>query len=342
MNPFLKKIMVFGVLWFTLFYAACWMLPIHYFNREYPMWKSKMEVTQHPENYNNFILGDSRAIAGFDTKSLGANYYNLALGGGTPIEGYYQLKRLLENGAKVDTLLVSYSPIHLEQSEMFWDRQVKYGFYNPEEIKKLVLTDNKELETFWAYDAKSKSKSSLESEVIGGIMSYYKSPYHLRTEIGKSMFLRGYSNQRVYRDIRHNRGTYDFGTAEKSEDLNVEALRTQFKPRKIIIDHLEKLFDLATLHKIKVFYVSLPMNQASAGALHQDYTQGVRFLEHRLKEDYHTIDFVYPAIHSYDNHYFGDASHLNQRGRKKFTLDFIATLNKSTAQKVQFSDLRPE
>ena len=306
------------------------------------MWQSKMEVIDNPKDYTNFILGDSRAVAGFETEKLGSSYYNLALGGGTPMEGYYMLKRLIASKKPIDTVIVSYGPLHLEQSEMFWDRQVKYGFYNPDEINALVLTENKTNEAFWDYSVETSSTEEIEQKLWSAWLSYYKSPYHLRAEIGKSMFLRGYSNNKVYQDIKKSRGTYDFGLADYSDELSVEAQRETFKPSTLLVNHLEKIFELAQENNIEVLYTSLPMNHTSITQMQPKYAKQVSALEFRLKEEHPEVQFVYPSLHEYANQFFGDGSHLNKKGRTKFTLDFISGMQKAKENNLKYSDLTIE
>ncbi|MEN1786264.1 MAG: hypothetical protein AAGF77_14170 [Bacteroidota bacterium] len=316
------KVFLFTGIWFVVVYAICLLLPFHYFNAEYPMWKSKMEMLSQKGSHKNYIIGDSRAISGIDPKMLGSDYYNLALGGGTPMEGYYMLKRMLQNGLAIDTIIVSYAPIHLEQSEMFWDRQVKYGFYTPAEVKEIFNVINEDNEVFWHYEGAETFKSSEKEKYLRrAYLTYAKFPTELRTELSKSLLLRGYTNYKVYGDIKQRKGSFDFGKAQGSHDLNVEALRQNFRPKKVINKSLQLLFTLAKEHHIKVIFSSMPMNKSSFVALHQDYKEGVLEWEAALKNNHPEVEFLYDALGYYEDRLFGDGSHLNALGRQQFTLD---------------------
>ncbi|MGW9685143.1 hypothetical protein [Flagellimonas sp. 2504JD1-5] len=331
----IKQVLAFAVIWFVLVYLICLFLPFHYFNTEYPMWKSKMEVMESENTFSNFIIGDSRVIAGIDPDDLGSKYYNLALGGGTPMEGYYSLKRMLNADKKIDTIIISYGPLHFEQSEMFWDRQVKYNFYNLDEIDHIFNDLNTENETFWEYEGETNFKESEKSSLIRrAYKTYFKFPTELRTELSKSFLLRGYINYTVYNEIRNRRGCFDFGRAAHSNDLNVEAQRTKFRPKKVLVSSLEMLFELAHKNNITIMYTSLPMNRTSYSALDVEYRKGVEQMDDYLKQTHPYVKYVNPVLMPYDDTYFGDASHLNKKGRKKFTFE----LKQLVTQKLFHSD----
>ncbi|SFU46553.1 hypothetical protein SAMN05216480_104132 [Pustulibacterium marinum] len=319
---FLKQISIFAIIWGAIIYVVCLLLPYHYFNGEYPMWKHKMEIIAQKNSFNNLIIGDSRAIAGIDPHILGDSYYNLALGGGTPMEGFYQLKKSLQEGKKIDTLLISYAPIHFEQSEMFWDRQVKYNFYNLNEVEEIFTKLNTKNEIFWEYDGSRYYKESSESDYLWkAFFTHYKSPMTLRAELSKSLLLRGYSNYKIYDEIKARKGSYDFGKKEFSHELNVEAKRTSFSPKNIILSSLKETFKLAKENHITVIYVSLPMNKSSYLALKDKYRTGVLAMYGTLQTEYPEVIFKDNGLLYYEDKFFGDNSHLNKNGRERFSLE---------------------
>lgn len=325
----IKKVSIFSAVWFVIIYALITFLPFHYFNREYPIWKSKMDVlSQQDSGYSNFIIGDSRAIAGIDPKVLGSNYYNLALGGSTPMEGYHTLKKLIENKQKIDTVVVSYTPSHFEQSEMFWERQVKYRFYDLAEINTIFDDLNSENEIFWQYEGESNFSDEEKPGLLKkAYLNYFRFPTQLRAEFSRSLFLRGYTNYQVFNDIKQRKGSYDFGMAKASYDLNVEAQRENFHPKKIMVKSLRMLFELAESHNVEVVYTSIPMNETSYQAMNNEYRLGIEEFEKNLRADFPKINFVTSRIMAYRAHFFGDASHLNSDGRLKFSNDLKTQLS---------------
>lgn len=319
---FLKQIIIFGIIWSVAIYMVCILFPFHYFNSEYPMWINKMEEIENKSGYTNYILGDSRAIAGIDPIILGDKYYNLALGGGTPMESYFQLRKSIASGKKIDTLLISFAPIHFEQSEMFWDRQVKYDFYSLNEIDEIFKLLNTEKEIFWEYDGNTNYDAEDEPKFLRqAFFAHYKSPLTLQAELSKSLLLRGYSNYKIYDEIAKRKGSYDFGRDNYSHDLNVEAKRENFKPKKVILESLKNTFKLAKEHNITVIYATLPMNRTSYDALKPSYKQGILNMYAQLQKEYPEVIFKDNGLIYYQDDFFGDSSHLNAHGRARFTLE---------------------
>ena len=68
------------------------------------MWYHIKEVVNstYNENIELIVIGDSRAKAAFIPSELPEiNSFNLSLGGATPVEGYYILKKYLKGHIKI-------------------------------------------------------------------------------------------------------------------------------------------------------------------------------------------------------------------------------------------------
>lgn len=65
----------------------------------------------------SIILGDSRSECCLEAEKHG--FVNLSIGGSTPVEGYYVLSRILDRGAILDRLVISYSPYHVSSQDTF-------------------------------------------------------------------------------------------------------------------------------------------------------------------------------------------------------------------------------
>ena len=87
MKNFTYKTALVSLLFITIMTLFITYGKMIYNSPEYPMWKSKMDYISTNTNNHNIIIGDSRALVSFSPKQLDDNYYNLAVGGGTPIEG---------------------------------------------------------------------------------------------------------------------------------------------------------------------------------------------------------------------------------------------------------------
>jgi hypothetical protein len=271
-----------------------------YMNNEYPMW---MDVHRKINNDNDSIfnliyIGDSRAKVGFKPNKFDTNTVkslNLALGGATPIEGYYTLKNYLSNN-KLQYLIISYAPFHLSQQDSYWNRTVKFNF--------LLDSDYKEIHD---------SALVLNDATTLGDEEYlnykiYTGKYLIEFCKGL-LFQRWNTNKHTFNYLQVSKGHYYFGRNSKATGLNKEAAtKTSFKPSELINFYLDKTLELANKNNIKVFWYSMPFNESSFDAVtdvfKKEYNQYIKNLSARHKLT------VLNTLFYLDNTQFSDPSHL--------------------------------
>ncbi len=83
-------ITLMGCAWLWALKGRMWFL-----DAEYGMWSANQEMTRTCSHGDIVILGDSRAKAGLVPSVMGSKVANFALGGGTAIEAYYLVERML-------------------------------------------------------------------------------------------------------------------------------------------------------------------------------------------------------------------------------------------------------
>ena len=326
LNAIYFKLGLIVIITIVIIYAIVSFFPFHYFNHEYPMWVSKTEIIESRHPYGNIIIGDSRAIAAFVPEILGPSYYNLALGGGTPIEGYYILKRTLNNQNKIDTLIISFSPFHFEKADSFWDRSLKFGFLKFENINEIFLELNESNRMFWNFKYSTMNYIDFNTYFLQAYLNRIKFPTSVRSELANSTLMRGETNKQVYQDITKQRGYYPFGKGEVSHRLNSEAQRKTFTPKIIMIISLHKIFKLAEENGVKVIYQATPMNKSSYNNLKPNYVNDYHTLIKSFIDEYDWVEFR-ADIFYYEDTFFGDPSHLNSRGAIKFSEEIKHRLN---------------
>lgn len=86
------------------------------------------------------IVGDSRTKAGMDPALLWEGSYNIALGGTTPIEGYYALKEYIETHADdlPQTVVIAYAPMHYMDVDTLWTRCIYFHTLRSADFSDLV------------------------------------------------------------------------------------------------------------------------------------------------------------------------------------------------------------
>lgn len=142
-KSFLKISLMTPLFLFPIFSYFVFNHKMVYMNPEYPMWLHIKDVI-HSKNHNVYdliIVGDSRAKAGFIPNLCGAKKcFNFSVGGGTPIEGYYILKKFLSNNPAPKNLVISFAPSHLDSQDCYWERTVKFDFLDKNEYQEIENT----------------------------------------------------------------------------------------------------------------------------------------------------------------------------------------------------------
>ena len=133
------------------------------------------------------------------------------------------------------------------------------------------------------------------------------------------------ANRQAYEDILQSRGHGLFGTEEGSSELNYEANYTELDTGRdygILKLYMERLLSLCRDNEIRTILVQPPMNEASYESLNDDYVSQFSGLIESFKELYPEAE-ISSEIPCYDNGFFGDASHLNEKGAIKYTKEFM-------------------
>jgi hypothetical protein len=304
--------------------------PLIYNVNEYPMWKSKMDYISYIHKSENIIIGDSRAEAAFVPDILEDNFYNLSVGGGSPIDGYFILKKYLEKN-KINILIISFSPKHLETVGTFFGRTLKYNLLSIKDIiqvfsKSLELNENLDAtdeDYYLGKDFSYKNKLDYYKAYYKAILIRCKFFYFYIPEIQNCLFESRYKNNiEVYNNISKRNGNYDFGTQLQAIGENEEAKKkVGFRYSKMTDYYLNEMLVLTKQNNIKVYFVIAPFNENSYNKiynLNKDYLKEYSDYINSLKLKYNNVVWN-SDIYCYGNDFFGDPSHLNSKGQRKFS-----------------------
>ncbi|MBR5361259.1 MAG: hypothetical protein IK123_10255, partial [Lachnospiraceae bacterium] len=91
---------------------------------------------------------------------------------------------------------------------------------------------------------------------------------------------------------------------------------------RLITAYFGRLLKLCSDNGIQTVVLQAPMNRASYDMLHEDYVDEYTSYMKAFAQDYKDISFE-TEIPCYDNRYFGDSSHLNDRGARYYTGELI-------------------
>ena len=297
---------------FVLLPLYCRFLPMYYLDDEYAMYRQQKDYVTgqlNTEDARILILGDSRTKAGFQPGLLWEDTYNIALGGGTPIEGYYSLKEYLQHHKAPEAVVMAYAPMHYMDVDTLWTRSVYFHTLSEADFRDLTAR---------ALAFEDTENILIENYKTEYLMYKYYMPNKYATALKKSAFVGRYEKTKQKYDTMVELAGYStYGTAEQSGDINGEAKVSDFAASDILTWYLEETFLLCEEHGIQVVLEQTPMNETSYGILTPEFKQHYRSYMQALVQKYPDVE-IYPDFYCYPNDCFGDADHLNSHGVKVF------------------------
>ncbi|HOO27692.1 MAG TPA: hypothetical protein PLU43_04450, partial [Lachnospiraceae bacterium] len=139
---------------------------------------------------------------------------------------------------------------------------------------------------------------------------------YLPALINSRLFGRNLENRAAFRLLSDEHGHGLFGDANGCSDLCYEVNYTGMEETgdaALISLYLNKLLTLCSANNIPVILEQPPMNEASWTNLKESFVNDYTLYMEELQSDYPEIQ-INSQIPCYDDQYFGDSSHLNQKG----------------------------
>lgn len=297
---------------FVLLPLYCAHFQPYYMDDEYAMYKAQRDYIDGKleASYNKLlIMGDSRAKAALMPKKLSKKCYNLALGGTSPIEGYYTLVDYLENHDKPETILISYAPVHYMKVDVFWKRSIYFHYLKHDQIMDVFKT--------------AKTMKNTEDVLTEQYLTdYYAYAYYMPNKYGGALKNAGFvfrkkANDANYEQVVKDKGHHFFGLAEESGGVDCEAKVSDFLRNDIITYYLEKTLALCKEQGIQVIIEATPVNETSYSIFTESFKAHFREYMNELASA-HPEAQIYTDFYIYPNTLFGDADHLNPRGSDEF------------------------
>jgi len=290
------------------------LVPYGYMDSEYPAWRYTKDATNN-SSFNTVILGDSRAMADLIPEELNDDACNLAVGGATSIEMYYTLKNYIKNNPVPENAIIMFASFHYTIIDNFWTRTVYFNY--------LSVSDMSDL---YSYAKVTGSETLLKKGYKNDLLSYrlrFVDKY-LPALINSKFASRYAENRSIYNKVSTNYGYGEFGTADGCSDLNYETSYEKMHTTSdaVLLDvYMNRLLELCQDNNIKTTVAIPPMNKSSYEALHESYVEDFTSYLDELSYKYPSIN-IKKEIPCYDDSYFGDSSHLNNKGAVKFSTEF--------------------
>jgi hypothetical protein len=295
--------------------------PINVFHPEYAVWAGQIEFAGRPGEVEPeiLVLGDSRAHAAVLPAELGAPARSLAAAGATPIEAHSLFTRYLAHHAPPRLLVVSFTPIHLEYDELFWERTARW---------KLIPTSDA-LTVFRRAEALADpilGRPDAAKLSLRWLRLRANLPVDYAAELRASKLgMRRGRNLGVLAELEQASGQRFYGGADAASEPNNEVGRIRFQPSPLLDFHLREILDVAAEHGTLAVFAAMPMNQSSLDRIDPRYAAGWDRHLARLAAGHPEVVWRSKLWSLPDDH-FGDGSHVNLRGARAATRRLAADL----------------
>ncbi len=310
----LKKAIILIIPIYLLWFSYIEFMPDYYNKATNTRWNfinKSLEKKYLIPKSDIIFLGESRVNAGIDFTKI-TNSYSFASGGASPTEMYYILKKYSENYQCPKTVYLSISPRFLSETFAFYPYAVRNNLFSYSDFKEITSILQKNDTTIGTYPFLKFFLYKLN------YLEYYQSDVAYNNVFG------GYSKNKILikRMIKHKGGRPHPGLKKNSSELNYETKYKHFVPSKLLNHYFNNIFKFCKEKNIQLNFFFMPMNESSYKELNPDFILEYKNYIHKFKEKYPAFS-ISDSIYSYPNNLFGDESHLNYKGKKVFTKNFI-------------------
>lgn len=305
-----------------LLIAYTLLMPMCYMDEEYPSWRYSKCIASGKENpgvnYKTVILGDSGAMSSYVPSVLSPDgtCVNLAVGGGTSIEMYYLLKEYLGSHEAPENVVIMFTPFHYTHIDNY-DTRTMY-------FKTLSVKDARELYMVAKYCEADKVYNPNvfwdELACRCGLPTKY-----LPAITASHLFGRYSDNTNRYNNIVSMNGYGTFGTADGCDGLSYECAYTGLdfdNNFELLSAYFKLIMQICEENNISVLVVQEAMNETSFNALDENYYNEYSLYLEVFKQLYPNA-LIETQLRCYPNEYFGDVSHLNEKGAVIFSQEIV-------------------
>lgn len=300
--------------------------PMCYMDEEYPAWKYTKEVVSGKigeSYYDTVILGDSVGMSSIIPDEISDDgAVNLSVGGGTGIEMYFFMRQYLQNHEAPKNVVILFGPYHYWKIDTYKMRTVYFRALSSEEARGLYEM----AENLGSYSVCFDDYMMYELSCRCGLPTVYM------PAITASDFTSRYQfNNKRYTELIEDAGYGLFGNEECSVEPSYEASYASLDfdgDSGLVLYYLKELINLCKDNGCDVKLIQPAQSEATFEALNENYVSDYYKVLDEIAADNPDI-YIEKELRCYGNEFFGDVSHLNENGAKKFSAEVRGILNKT-------------
>jgi len=302
---------------FSLIWSWVWIMPMAFLDPEYPSWRAKQTLLADCDLGELLILGDSRAATGMMPSRWPIAATNLAVGGGEAVEALSVLDRAIRCPKPPRQVVLSLDAEHFTHPDLFWERTVRFGFLDAEDITRLRHI-SAELDDRSVYEI--RHTDGLPSWLRDAMYQARFPSLYFASLVKGGVFMRWFSNRRALNDGLAARGHYFFGVAPGSSEIAAEGHLRTFRPLPVLDWYFDQVLRELAIRGIAAVYIAMPFNDATAKVINPAIEREFRAWLAGYEARYPGFRVAGRIMPHWPNRYFGDGfSHLNPDGAARFS-----------------------
>lgn len=311
-------------------WAAIWAyiaaFPMAYMDRDYPLSLAKAQLAAECLPGDIAVFGDSRAAAGIMPKTMDMRVTNLAYPGGSPIENYFLVRRLLRCPTPPRLVVLAQSAAMYVGPHAIWNIFAYDGILTPAELSQ-VKAEGDKLHDDSLY--KMPHPSGVPYALLPELYGIRFPPLFFASLLGGYGFARERYNLEALHDIVGASGNVLFGNAPGSDAIADEARMTAWNVTPLINHYLMQTLALLRNHHVPVAIITMPINQATCADLPAVVQARLsRYLDSLTLHDPNVV-LVKSTIPCWPDRYYNDKAHFNESGAVAYSKVFEAMIKQA-------------
>jgi hypothetical protein len=302
---------------------------LSYMNEEYPAFIAKFKMMDSYSKPGLVIFGDSVAQVSIIPDRLSPTTVNFSLGGTSPVETCFFIRRLLKGSVRPKAVLLTFTASHFVLDENFLDRGVLFGLLDNTDANEVLdaaheLNDKDFVPESGFWGAETRLTLFLTAH---GFPTYYM-PSVLAARFNKRLD----GNIKTFQTAVKTRGQCYFGNenVQGSTEQSFSTTFPRFRVDPVIDRYFEKTLDLLEEFGIPCYFIVQPVNDASVSALKKNgFLVGLKDYLREQARSHKQFHLLWDLEPVYSWKYFSDPSHLNREGSEKFSRQLAEVLNKA-------------
>lgn len=301
--------------------------PMAFLEGGYPVWKAKQGMLDNCDLGSVAFFGDSQLDSAIIPNRLPDLATNFGFAGGTPLEGYFFVKRSLECSARPARIVLSFGPAAFQVVQPWlWENAVRYGVLGWNDLEEIRATA-KEIgdETYFSIRTHDGLTGSLRDFLY---LSHFPSIY-FNSLVEARLFQREERNVAKFAEVRQARGYPAYGAG--GGVVQPSNAKDEFRPLPLQRHYFKQTVAMLDRAGVQVDFLITPVNteRYPAGKRHS-FDAYLGFL-HGMEARYPHFRLLQGRVPLWSRAMFADAAHLNAAGARNFS-DLLGRCIASDAQ----------